>query len=176
MRKSVRRPGVRDGYDRWAESYDATSNPLVALDRRHTPRLLQPRRGERMLDVACGTGAYLGAMARAGSRPVGLDLSRGMLQVARRKYRDIPVAQADLNQALPVRTAAFDAVVCALVGEHLTNLRLVFGSCAAASCAAGDSSSRSSTRRWPPPASKRTSRRTASSTGSARCDTRSTTT
>jgi hypothetical protein len=30
--KKIGRPGVRDGYDRWAETYDATSNPLVALE------------------------------------------------------------------------------------------------------------------------------------------------
>ncbi|HSP97053.1 MAG TPA: hypothetical protein VL049_07385 [Candidatus Dormibacteraeota bacterium] len=28
------RPGVREGYDRWAAIYDASPNPLVALDRR----------------------------------------------------------------------------------------------------------------------------------------------
>jgi len=43
MDKKVRHPGVRDGYDEWSETYDATPNPLVALDRRYTLRLLRPR-------------------------------------------------------------------------------------------------------------------------------------
>jgi hypothetical protein len=41
MDKKVRRLGVRDGYDEWSETYDATPNPLVALDRRYTMRLLR---------------------------------------------------------------------------------------------------------------------------------------
>ena len=126
MSKRVQHTDVRDGYDRWAESYDRTPNPLVALDRRYTGKLLRPGRGERILDAGCGTGVHLGLMLRSGSSPVGLDLSRGMLTVTRRKYPSIPLAQADLNGRLPVRRRAFDAILCALVGEHLSNLRLLF--------------------------------------------------
>ncbi|HYS93563.1 MAG TPA: methyltransferase domain-containing protein [Candidatus Acidoferrales bacterium] len=126
MRKKIRRLDAREGYDRWAESYDRTENPLVALDRRHTLKLLGPRPGERVLDAACGTGAHLGSMLRAGCAPVGLDLSRGMLSVTRRKYPTIPLAQADLNGQLPLRGRVFDAALCALVGEHLTDLRVLF--------------------------------------------------
>src|SRR5439155_1194031 len=32
----------------------------------------------------------------------------------------LPVAQADLNETLPIRARSFDAAMCALVGEHLT--------------------------------------------------------
>jgi len=126
MDKRVQRPGVRVGYDEWSETYDTTPNPLVALDRRYTMGLLRPRARERILDAGCGTGAHLGRILRARSRPVGLDLSRGMLRVTRRKYPVVPLAQADLNDALPIRSASFDAALCALVGEHLTKPPLLF--------------------------------------------------
>jgi SAM-dependent methyltransferase len=119
MAEKVERPGVRAGYDTWSESYDQTLNPLVALDRQHTVDLLQPQAGERILDAGCGTGRNLRALIDAGSAPVGIDFSRGMLTVARRSLGSVPLAQADLDRALPVRTASFDAVLCALVGEHL---------------------------------------------------------
>src|SRR5205814_8998456 len=51
MRGRVRRPGARAGYDAWAETYDETPNPLVALDRRHTLGLLRPAPGERILEA-----------------------------------------------------------------------------------------------------------------------------
>ena len=126
MRRKGDRPGVREGYDRWSTSYDRTPNPLVALDRRYTVGILGPRRGEHILDAGCGTGANLGAMVHAGSVPVGLDLSHGMLRTTRRKFPAVPLAQADLNDPLPVRRRSFDAVLCALVGEHLTDLRGLF--------------------------------------------------
>jgi SAM-dependent methyltransferase len=124
--KRVDRPGVRDGYDRWSETYDSTPNPLVSLDRRYALGLLRPAAGEVILDAACGTGQHLKAVARAGARPVGLDLSRAMLRVARRRAPGVPLAQADLCRELPLRRGAFDAVLCALVGEHLTDLSRFF--------------------------------------------------
>jgi SAM-dependent methyltransferase len=126
MGKRVKRPGVRQGYDLWAETYDATPNPLVALDRRVTLRTLNPRRGEWVLDAGCGTGAHLAAIHRERSRPVGLDFSRGMLRVARQNAPRAGLVQADLNRHFPIRRGAFDAVLCALVSEHLADLRRFF--------------------------------------------------
>src|SRR5262245_58187241 len=103
MSKRVERPGVRVGYDRWSETYDATPNPLVALDRRHTLRALAPRPGERVLDAGCGTGGHLQRLCAARTRAVGLDFSRGMLRVARRNVPAASLAQADLNGDFPVQ-------------------------------------------------------------------------
>src|SRR6266545_3808356 len=79
MNRKLSRPGVREGYDLWSESYDQTPNPLIALDRRFTMTLLQPRADERILDAGCGTGAHLRLILNLGSKPVGLDFSREML-------------------------------------------------------------------------------------------------
>jgi SAM-dependent methyltransferase len=126
MAKRVSRPAVRDGYDLWADTYDHTPNPLVALDRRHTLRHLRPRGREWILDAGCGTGAHLREIAKAGGRPMGIDFSGGMLRVAQRAAPNALLAQADLNCDLPVRQERFDAVLCSLVSEHLRNLRALF--------------------------------------------------
>jgi SAM-dependent methyltransferase len=125
-KRRIERPSVSDGYDRWSATYDATPNPLVALDRRVTLRALDARRGERVLDAGCGTGAYLAALCRAGARAVGLDFSPGMLRVARRAAPAAGLARADLDQDLPVRRAVFDVVLSALVSEHLNDLQRFF--------------------------------------------------
>jgi len=126
MRRRIEHPGVADGYDRWAPTYDATPNPLVALDRRHTFPSLDPRPGERVLDAGCGTGAYLRMIDSAHSVPIGLDLSPGMLRIARQTTPGVRVVQADLNRPFPVGPGRFDAVISTLVSEHLTNLRCFF--------------------------------------------------
>jgi len=122
----VARPGVREGYDLWAETYDSTSNPVVTLDRRYTMAHLRPRRGERILDAGCGTGTNLQRIVAAGGRPVGLDFSWGMLRVAQRSVPGVPLAQADLHRDLPLRRRRFDGFLCALVSEHLRDLRTLF--------------------------------------------------
>lgn len=128
----IERPGVQRGYDLWSETYDATLNPLVALDRRHTLRALDPRPGEWILDAGCGTGANARVVQEAGAHVVGLDLSLGMLCSARRALASASLVQADLHAALPLRAGTFDAVLCALVSEHLGDPRLFFAEAFAA--------------------------------------------
>jgi SAM-dependent methyltransferase len=125
-RKRVERVSPREGYDLWSETYDSTPNPVVAMDWRHTLRLLAPKSGERILDAGCGTGRNLGPLLSAGTRAVGIDFSHRMLRVARRRLENAPVAQADLEADLPFGGGSFDAVLCALIGEHLNDLRAVF--------------------------------------------------
>jgi SAM-dependent methyltransferase len=125
--RETRRVGAREGYNLWAETYDETPNPVVAMDARYTLGVLSPRPGERILDAGCGTGRHLGPLLRARSNPVGVDFSRGMLDVARRNYPNVPLALADLQRPLPFETGRFDAVLCALIGEHLDELPLALG-------------------------------------------------
>ena len=126
MQKRLSRPGVREGYDLWAKTYDSTPNPVVALDRRHTMAHLRPRTGDRIVDAGCGTGMNLQRIVDAGGRPVGLDFSWGMLHVARQSVPGVPLAQADLHDDLPIRRRQFDGFLCALVSEHLRNLQTLF--------------------------------------------------
>jgi ubiquinone/menaquinone biosynthesis C-methylase UbiE len=68
--------------------------------------------GDRVLDVACGTGVVARAAAeRVGptGAVVGLDLNEGMLAVARRKAPRLDWRQGHA-EALPFEAAAFDAV------------------------------------------------------------------
>jgi SAM-dependent methyltransferase len=66
------------------------------------------------VELGCGT-AYLSAgLARAGARPVGIDLSRAQLASARRGQAQIgpcfPLIEADAER-VPLRDASFDLVV-----------------------------------------------------------------
>jgi SAM-dependent methyltransferase len=122
--KETRRVGAREGYDLWAETYDETPNPVVAMDTRYTLNVLSPRPGELILDAGCGTGRHLGPLLRTRSKPVGVDFSRGMLRIARRNYPEVPLALVDLQRPLPFENERFDAVLCALIGEHLDELPL----------------------------------------------------
>lgn len=49
---------------------------------------LQPRPGERWLDLACGTGAVAERAARAGAKVTGIDLAPALLEQARRRARE----------------------------------------------------------------------------------------
>lgn len=126
MAKKVVKVGVREGYDLWAETYDVTPNLVVAMDERQTLELLDARPGELILDAGCGTGRNLKRLAAAGAEVYGVDFSLGMLSVARKTCPSAPFVVADLQKPLPFAEDTFDAVLCALIGEHLGDLSSAF--------------------------------------------------
>jgi SAM-dependent methyltransferase len=92
---------------------------LPATIARWTPELvavLGVRPGERVLDVACGTGIVTRLLPdRVGptGRVVGLDVNVGMLAVARTVVAQAPIEWLEGNaMGMPLPDAAFDAVVC----------------------------------------------------------------
>lgn len=95
-------------YDRWF---------LPALFEQWPQRLLERsgvRPGQRILDVACGTGAFARAAAPyvgSSGTVVGVDINEGMLAVARRRSPDIDWRQAPA-EALPFAEHSFDHVFC----------------------------------------------------------------
>ena len=68
----------------------------------------------RVLDVGCGTGRLIGALAERGVDAAGVDISPEMLAVARRKLPRSTFAEARAEQ-LPFPDAAFDRIVYRLV-------------------------------------------------------------
>jgi SAM-dependent methyltransferase len=66
--------------------------------------------GERILDLACGTGNAALIAARAGAAVNGLDASRRLLEVARERVPGVDFVQGDAAQ-LPFDDGEFDAAV-----------------------------------------------------------------
>jgi demethylmenaquinone methyltransferase/2-methoxy-6-polyprenyl-1,4-benzoquinol methylase len=103
---------VRSMFDRIAPVYDAMNRLMTAgLDRRWrretTAAVVRP--GDRVLDVACGTGDLAIAAEEAGGRVTGVDFSTRMLARARRKSDAVEWLEGDAL-ALPFDDASFDVV------------------------------------------------------------------
>ncbi|QWW19874.1 demethylmenaquinone methyltransferase [Schaalia sp. 19OD2882] len=67
------------------------------------------RAGQRLLDVAAGTGASSAAMAATGARVVACDLSEGMVEVGRFRHPELQFVVGDAMD-LPFADSSFDAV------------------------------------------------------------------
>jgi len=67
--------------------------------------------GGRVADLGCGPGRVAAFLAAKGVEVVGIDLSLGMLEMARRAHADLPCAVGDLG-ALPLADRSLDGAVC----------------------------------------------------------------
>lgn len=102
-------------FDGTAQRYDLMNDVLSMgqdrLWRRVVARALDARPGERVLDLAAGTGTSTAAFARAGAECVACDFSLGMLQegVRRQEGTGVAFAAGDAMR-LPFADEVFDAV------------------------------------------------------------------
>jgi trans-aconitate methyltransferase len=77
-----------------ADLYDGKLNFVSSLGK-GVVELLQPKRGEKILDLGCGTGDLSYEISKSGAIVTGSDLSREMIEKAREKYPQIPFIVED---------------------------------------------------------------------------------
>jgi len=113
---------VRSMFDTIAPRYDLVNRVMTfRMDvgwRRRTIRDLALPHGSIVLDLACGTGDLCRGLAGAGLRPIGMDLSYGMLAAAR---TDAPLVHADALR-LPVPEASVDGITCGFALRNFVEL------------------------------------------------------
>ncbi|MGN2635712.1 demethylmenaquinone methyltransferase [Nocardia takedensis] len=102
---------VASMFDGVAKRYDITNTVIsVGQDkywRWAVRKAVAPRPGERVLDLAAGTGVSTLDLAKSGAWCLAADFSQGMLAAGR--FRDVPMVAADAT-ALPFADDSFDAV------------------------------------------------------------------
>lgn len=114
-------------YDAFSSDYDRFVNwtGRLTVEMPFLQRQLQEAGAQRVLDAACGTGMHAIALAQAGFKVAGADLSAGMVEHARAnaydKHVTVQFQQAGFGElADAFGRGAFDAVLC--LGNSLPHL------------------------------------------------------
>jgi len=125
MKKDNHKKQVKELYSNWAEVYDKSVEQglpyLVEQD--VLIKKVAPEKGEKILDVGCGTGRVTEQIYKHMKDIVGVDLSEEMLAIARQKLPDIQFVQADLEGKLPFDDGEFDKVVSSLTFQFLNDIK-----------------------------------------------------
>ena len=111
-------------FDAVARRYDFTNDVLsLGLDRRWRQAVVTavaPALGERILDLAAGTGTSSAPLQDAGAQVVACDFSLGMLKEGSRNRPRLRFTAGDA-MSLPFAEAVFDAVTISFGLRNLTD-------------------------------------------------------
>ena len=110
---------VKTAYRRYASVYDAMFGPVLQPGRKAVLQALKLRPGERVLEVGVGTGLSLPLYPRD-VKITGIDLSREMLEKARRRVAERHLANVEALLEMDAQTmsfpdASFDKIVAMYV-------------------------------------------------------------
>jgi demethylmenaquinone methyltransferase / 2-methoxy-6-polyprenyl-1,4-benzoquinol methylase len=112
-------------FDGVAARYDLTNDVLsLGQDRRWrraVEKAIQAQAGERVLDLAAGTGTSSEPFHAAGAFVVPCDFSLGMLRVGKQRRSDLPFVGGDALR-LPFADASFDAVTISFGLRNLNDI------------------------------------------------------
>lgn len=122
---------IRAFFDEFAaENFERHGNADVLLQ--HRLRLLDRHAAfgsdDTVLDVGCGDGAHLRALADGVGRGIGIDLSPRMIDHARRKTNNTSISYRvdDAEYLRSIPNDSVDVVICVGVLEHLLSPTSVF--------------------------------------------------
>lgn len=118
----------QSAYDQWSAFYDSYPNPTVAIDDLTFPTFWRTVLDQAVLEIGCGTGRHTRRLLAQGNRVTGIDLSKGMLDKIRSSANQAPLEliHADILTYTSFSHQSFDAVVSALVIEHIEDVGRLF--------------------------------------------------
>ena len=121
---------IIDKYNIWAYQYDNNINPTRDLDKAITKESLSNIDFFKVLELGCGSGKNTEWLITKADKLVGLDFSKNMLALARKKITSPKVTfiNADLNEKWPVNNDSFDLATINLTLEHIKILDHIFNS------------------------------------------------
>ncbi|MFH1386418.1 MAG: class I SAM-dependent methyltransferase [bacterium] len=92
-----------------------------------TLKLLKPKKGEKILDVACGQGVFCRELARLGAIVTGIDASKKLIAAAKeRSPKDgINYLVADAADLKQLPSGSFDAATCIMAIQNMEPLEKV---------------------------------------------------
>lgn len=115
---------TREAYDHWSAKYDTNRNRTRDLEAVALREVLADVPFQRVLEIGCGTGKNTEWLAERCTHITAVDLSAGMLDVARAKVTapHVSFRQADILQPWTFAEGPYDLVTFSLVLEHIEHL------------------------------------------------------
>jgi len=119
---------VAPWYDDLLESGEGTYQSDLILP--NALRLLAPKKGEKVLDLACGQGFFTREIFKAGANVVGADISKELIELAKKQSpKEIEYTVTPADKLRFLANGSVEAILCVLAIQNMKNVPSVFAEC-----------------------------------------------
>ena len=119
---------IGKAYNSWSAQYDSNENKTRDLEGLALKKILSGKTYKHCLEVGCGTGKNTEWLLTICDQITAIDLSQGMLEIARNKIKSTNVnfSEVDITKDWSFANASYDLVTFSLMLEHIDDLHAVF--------------------------------------------------
>ena len=119
---------IGKAYNSWSAQYDSNENKTRDLEAIALKKILSGKTYKHCLEVGCGTGKNTEWLLTICDQITAIDLSQGMLEIARNKIKSANVnfSEVDITKDWSFANASYDLVTFSLMLEHIEDLHAVF--------------------------------------------------
>ncbi len=114
---------VAEWYDDYLEGDDSYQTKVIAPN---LLRVLALKKGERVIDIACGQGFFSRLFSHAGASVVGADISPELIMIAKQRSPEIPFHVASAHALSFAADASFDLATIVLAIQNIENMGEIF--------------------------------------------------
>lgn len=94
-------------------------------------RILDPQKGELVLDLACGTGFFSRALAARGAQVIGVDVAKASIAIAKQKPApNLSFKIAPSHKLEFIESESVDKIALILAAQNIEELQKTFMECA----------------------------------------------
>jgi malonyl-CoA O-methyltransferase len=121
---------IRQSFSDAALEYDVLTSLHKEIGRELMRKVIDNENTSAILDVGMGTGWLTSKLKfyLPESRLVGIDFAPGMVKIAKDKYQELDIIQANASK-LPFEKETFDIIVSNLAYQWVNDLGTAFGEC-----------------------------------------------
>ncbi len=123
MNKDTSWGTVAGWYDEYLQDEDTYQAQVILPN---LVRVLGVKKGERVLDLACGQGYFARELYKLGALTVGADISRELIAKAKTMSSNIPLHTTAAHKLDFAKPAEFDAALCVLALQNMSDIGAVF--------------------------------------------------
>ncbi len=119
---------VAEWYDETVEQKGSYQQELILPN---LLRLMEIKKGQNILDLACGQGLFSREFARLGAKVIGVDISKELIEIARKKSeKEIAYRVASADSLPFLKDGTMDTGTMVLALQNIENMNGTLGECA----------------------------------------------
>lgn len=111
---------VADWYEATVAGKDSYQNSVI---KPNLLRLLDLKRGESVLDLACGSGFFSREFSKIGAKVTGVDIGAELIKIAKRQDPAGEYIVADAQNLAVLKNRQFDVVIIVLALQNIKNFQ-----------------------------------------------------